>query len=242
MWPFKSVKSLKDSGLFRDFIDVHSHILPGVDDGIPDVESSIKVLALYESLGVKKVWFTPHIMEDIPNDPEHLKEIFSQLSEKWKGSVEIALAAEHMLDNMFVERLETGRVLPIGQDYQHLLVETSYYTPPMGMDSILDNIKSKGYFPILAHPERYRYMDEDDYRKLKERGVLFQLNFISLVGGFGDTARKKAEWLMSNEMVDMVGSDVHRLERFLKSMEESPRKPNILKTLLEIAHNPKISL
>lgn len=219
MWPFKKNINLWDSGIFEGFTDWHSHILPGVDDGVKTLDQSLEILNLYESLGFKRIWLTPHIMEDFPNTPENLRARFENLKEAWNGKMELRLAAENMLDSLFEERLEANNLLPIGDEGSHLLVETSYYTPPMNMDELLDEIKKKGYFPVLAHPERYRYMDEKDYRKLKDDGILFQINLMSLVGGYGETARKKAEWLLSKGMADMTGSDVHRIEAIKNALE-----------------------
>ncbi len=235
MWLFKKkVKSLRESGMFEGFTDWHSHILPGVDDGIKNIEDSLAVLRAYEELGFRKVWLTPHIMEDYPNTTEGLKACFEELKSAWNGNVEIKLASENMLDTLFEERLEANDFLPIGDEGNHLLVETSYYTPPMGMEETLEKIKSVGYFPILAHPERYRYMEEKDYRKLKDMGILFQMNFVSLVGGYGETARKKAEWLLAEGMIDFTGSDVHRLASVMELIEKSPAKKDSLEKLLLI--------
>lgn len=241
MWPFKkSVSSLKDSGLFAGFTDWHSHILPGVDDGIKTIEESIEVLNAYQELGFKKVWLTPHIMEDYPNETDFLKERFKELQAHWKGNMEIRLASENMLDSLFEERLERNDFLPIGEDGKHLLVETSYYTPPYGMDEMLENIRKKGFFPILAHPERYRYMEKENYKKLKEIGVKFQLNFLSLVGGYGEGAQRKAEWLIENDMIDFLGSDVHRLESIMQSIALSPKKMVIHDKLMQISSSSLI--
>lgn len=233
MW-FAKKKSLLDSGVFQGFTDWHSHILPGVDDGIGTMEDAIAVLEEYERLGFKKVWLTPHIMEDFPNETERLKEKFEELKNNWKGSVELALASENMLDTLFEERLQNNDFLPIGDDSNYLLVETSYYTPPYAMDEMLDKARAKGYNLILAHPERYRYMEEKDYKKYKEMGLLFQMNILSLTGAYGDTTKKKAEWLLSKDMIDMFGTDVHRLEA-VKTHITSPISksvtPEKLKTL-----------
>lgn len=235
MWPFKSVDSLKASGIFTGLTDWHSHILPGVDDGIKTMEDSLRVLQRYEELGFKKVWLTPHVMEDYPNTPEELREKFEELKSNWKGNVELALAAEHMLDNLFEERLEKNQLLPIGDEGRHVLVETSYYTPPMEMDKMLEDLRKKGFFPVLAHPERYRYMEQDDYKRYKEAGVIFQMNLVSLAGGYGETAQKKAEWLIANDMIDLLGSDLHRLEAFEQMIGKSPRKDSFMKSALRIA-------
>ncbi|MCH5320101.1 MAG: hypothetical protein J1E38_10505, partial [Paramuribaculum sp.] len=113
---FSKKKSLIDTGVFEGFTDWHSHILPGVDDGIPTMEDALAVLEEYERMGFKKVWLTPHVMEDYPNTPEDLRKRFEELKANWKGNVELALASENMLDNLFEERLESNDFLPIGKD------------------------------------------------------------------------------------------------------------------------------
>lgn len=236
MWPFKSkVKTLKESGMFKGMTDWHSHILPGVDDGIKTMEDSLDVLRTFDELGVKRVWLTPHIMEDYPNETSALRARFEELKEEWTGNVELRLAAENMLDSLFEERLSANDLLPIGDEGNQLLVETSYYTPPMGMEDILRNISSAGYFPVLAHPERYRYMEKDDYKKLKDMGIRFQLNYVSLMGGYGETARKKAEWLLKNGMSDIIGSDIHRHDVLINYIGEKTCSITLLETLKILA-------
>lgn len=121
---------MAESGFFHGFTDWHSHILPGVDDGVQTMEEALEILAKYDELGVKEVWLTPHIMEDIPNTTQHLKERFAELRAAYKGNVILHLAAENMLDNLFEERLEKDDLLSIGEKGDHLLVETSYFNPP----------------------------------------------------------------------------------------------------------------
>ncbi len=209
MWPFTKRTSLADSGIFRGFTDWHCHLLPGVDDGVQTMEETLRILSLYENLGVKEVWLTPHVMEDMPNRTADLKNRFAELNVAYQGNITLHLAAENMLDNLFEERLAKNDLLPLGKDGKHLLVETSYFNPPMGLNNILLRIKAKGYVPILAHPERYVYMDGDDYRRLKEMNVLFQLNLPSIVGGYGTEIKKKAEWLLKNDLYELTGSDIH---------------------------------
>lgn len=235
MWPFNRTDSLRDSGMFRGFTDWHSHILPGVDDGVKDMKTSLEILSTYQDLGIKKIWLTPHVMEDCPNTPDRLRARFEELRSAWDGDLEIALAAENMLDSLFEQRLADNDLLPIGDSGTHLLVETSYFTPPMGMDDMLDGVMRKGYFPVLAHPERYQYMGPRDYSDLKARGVLFQLNYISLVGGYGEVAKQKAERLLEQGMYDLAGSDVHRLAFIMQSIEKSPGKKRHLNRLVELA-------
>ncbi|MBQ0074869.1 MAG: capsular biosynthesis protein [Prevotella sp.] len=213
--------------MFNGFTDYHSHILPGVDDGIRHMDDALEVLKHYESLGVKKVWLTPHIMEDIPNTTSELRERFEELKSAYKGGIELKLAAENMIDNLFVKRLEQGDVLPHGDRGKELLLETSYVQAPYGFYKILQDVKKAGYTPILAHPERYRYMELENYDKLRAQGVLFQMNIMSLSNAYGPEARKRAEYLLENDMYSYYGSDLHNLGHFKEMTEEKCIKKKI---------------
>ena len=216
MWPFKKRIPLKDSGIFEGFTDYHSHILPGVDDGAQTMEEALETLRLYEELGIKSVWLTPHIMEDMPNTTTHLRERYAGLQAAYTGLINLHLAAENMLDNLFEERLEKNDLLPLGENGDHLLVETSYFSPPMGLSNILLRIKAQGYYPILAHPERYIYMGESDYQRLKDMGVKFQLNLPSIAGMYGDRIKKKAMLLLKEKAITHIGTDIHNHNIFQK--------------------------
>ena len=221
MWPFTSSQTIKNSGLLTGSLDYHSHILPGVDDGVQSIDDTLEILANFEEQGIAELWLTPHVMEDIPNTTEGLRERFAQLQATYKGNIKLNLAAEYMLDTLFDARLAANDLLPLGEQGNHLLVETSYFSSPMGLHDTLARIKSKGYYPVLAHPERYQYMDVKDYKKLKAAGIKFQLNWASLAGRYGRPEQKKAEWLVKNDMYDIVGSDTHR-----KSMRHWEMKLN----------------
>ena len=221
----------KISSLLTHFTDYHSHILPSVDDGVKKMEVSLKVLERYEQLGIAEVWCTPHIMEDIPNTTTALKARFAELCEAYQGPIKLHLAAEYMMDALFEERLHQGDLLPLGDEGNRLLVETSYFTPPMDMDTILNQIKQKGYYPVLAHPERYVYMGKDRYTALKNKGILFQLNLSSLGGAYGSEAKDKAHWILKQNYYDLVGSDLHSL----RNIEYwSTRAPRALRKLLVV--------
>lgn len=230
-WPFQKKQTLVESGIFQGMTDYHSHLLPGVDDGVQTPEESLEILRLYEKLGIREVWFTPHIMEDIPNTTAGLRSRFEQFQKLYAGNIRLHLSAEYMLDNLFKERLAHRDLLPLGVEGNHLLVETSYFNPPVDLYSMLEKIRKSGYYPVLAHPERYVYMEEADYRRLEELGVKFQLNLPSLVGGYGQVVKKKAEWLQEKGMISLCGTDVHSLLSFqriiflpqLKIGSERPR-------------------
>ena len=174
------------------------------------MEESLKILSSYEHHGIKEVWLTPHIMEDIPNSTAQLRTRYSELTTAYSGPIILHLASENMLDNLFEERLQQGDLLPIGDDGRQLLVETSYFNPPYGLHDILKRIKSKGYFPVLAHPERYIYMGQKEYQQLKQLGVAFQLNLPSLAGAYGTEAKRKARWLLEKGYYQYIGTDTHR--------------------------------
>lgn len=214
MWPFNKKYSLADSGIFRGFTDWHSHILPGVDDGVQTMDEALEILVLYEKLGVKSVWLTPHVMEDVPNTTALLKERFEELKAVYKGAVHLHLAAEYMLDNLFRERLNDGDLLPLGEKEDRLLVETSYYNPPANMYGLLERIKAKGFYPVLAHPERYMYMNGEDYRNLKEAGIWFQANLLSLTGFYGKQILNKTKRIIKSDTVNIWGTDTHHLRTF----------------------------
>ena len=126
------------------FTDHHSHILFGVDDGVKKLEVSLEVLRRYEEIGIAEVWCTPHIMDDIPNTTEGLKARFAELQAAYKGPIKLHLAAEYMMDQLFEVRLQNNDLLPLGDEGNRLLVETSYFNPPIGMKDLLRRIKSKG--------------------------------------------------------------------------------------------------
>lgn len=206
--------------MLEGFRDCHCHLLPGVDDGVQETDEMMQILEEWESCDVKEVWITPHIMDDIPNEPEALRNKFKEVEASYSGNIILHLAAEHMMDGLFLRRLEQNDVMPIGRNRDRLLVETSYYTPPMNMAEVIEQVKRKGFEPILAHPERYQYMDKEDYRRWKRCGVLLQLNVPSLVGAYGLEVQRKAEWLLKEDMYDYCGTDTHsvrQMEIFLNS-------------------------
>ena len=145
---FDKSTTIGDSPLLKGFTDWHCHILPGVDDGIKTVEDSLSVLALYEKAGIREVWLTPHIMEDIPNKTAYLRSVFDGLCRQYGGGIKLNLASENMLDSLFEDRLEAGELLPYSG--HRLLVETSYFNPPNNFRELLDRVAAKGYFPVLA--------------------------------------------------------------------------------------------
>ena len=226
---FHKPKSLKDLGYLKGKTDRHSHILYGVDDGIRTLENSLAALSYMEEHGVSEIWCTPHIMEDVPNTTAFLKERFAELQSAYNGPVKLHLAAEYMLDNMFEKRFRAQDLLTMENDV--VLVETSTWTPPVNFYDVLEEIKSAGYRPMLAHPERYRYLKQAGYEILKEMGIRFQMNLPSIVGFYGETANNKALWLLEKGYYDEVGSDCHRLQTTKEQFERKALTPDMVRLL-----------
>ncbi len=203
---------LKD--LLEDFVDIHNHILPGIDDGAKTIKDSLNLIIKLKELGVKEFIPTPHIMQDFyPNTDETIGSSYQQLLEnlntKLLGSITINPAAEYMLDNNFEKLLETENLFTLKKKY--VLVEMSYFQPPINLEDIIFKIKTKGYIPVLAHPERYSFYHNNlnYYSRLKQLGCLFQLNLLSLSDHYGKNVKKTGNYLIENNLIDFVGSDVH---------------------------------
>ena len=224
----------EDAGVLRGFTDWHCHILPGVDDGIRTMDEALGVLEWYGGAGVSRVWLTPHIMEDIPNSTEALRERFAQLCEAYRGPVRLHLASENMMDNLFLERLASRDLLPLGEEGKLLLVETSYFNPPVDLYGIFEKIREAGFEPLLAHPERYVYMDMDDYSRLRAEGILLQMNIPSLCGAYGREASDKAHRLLSEGYYDRCGSDLHRLSHFQGAVRQKVLDTKTVKKLNDL--------
>lgn len=200
-------RTLQESGSLRGGTDRHSHILYGVDDGIGTASEALSALTYAEILGIGDLWCTPHIMEDVPNGTEMLQTRFEELCGLYPGPVRLHLAAEYMLDSLFVERFRRRDLLVMEDDM--LLVETSCLSEPYDFQGLLATLMSAGYRPLLAHPERYIYMKMNEYALLRKMGVLFQLNLPSLTGYYGKEVRSRAEELLTKGMYFAYGSDCH---------------------------------
>lgn len=230
---FKKKYSFLSGEALKGRIDRHSHVLYGVDDGIKSLGESLQVLDFLEAAGITELWCTPHIMEDVPNTTEKLKTRFEELQASYKGNIKLHLAAEYMLDTLFEERFRNGDLLTMEDNT--LLLETSTWNPPPGLYETLREVQKAGYRPLLAHPERYRYLTEPAYERLHKMGLHFQLNLSSLVGYYGETAMKKALWLLEQGWYSETGTDCHR---FL-SLNEQLSRGVLTKEILELLKNIK---
>lgn len=202
---------------------MHSHILPGIDDGAKNIEESIVLIEKLKSLGYHKLIATPHIMGDyFRNSPEKILKALDLVRnevDRRNIDIEIAAAAEYYLDEFFEQNLQQNNVLTFSN---YLLFELSYVNEPNNIEEIIQRIRDKGYAPILAHPERYGYFHQstEHYEEIKSWGCYLQLNTISLTGYYGKGVQKVANKLVSMEIIDFLGSDAHHLKH-IQALEES---------------------
>lgn len=198
-------------------VDMHSHILPGLDDGSDSLERSLELVQAMKDLGYRKLIMTPHIMSDFyKNTPDGIRERLHLLQDAVKEAgidMELDCAAEYYLDEGLLDKLDNDEpLLTFGDNY--LLFETSFLNEPLNLRDAIFKMRSKGYKPVLAHPERYTYFygKFDALVDLWNQGVLFQPNLNSLSGYYSAGAKHVAEKLIDNGMVDFLGSDVHGLK------------------------------
>jgi len=204
-------------------VDIHSHLIPSIDDGAKDLERSIELILNLKKMGYKKLITTPHVSDMFPNSTEVILKGYEQLKEelvKREIEIELQVAAEYYVDTHFEELLKKRDVLTFGKD-KYLLFELSYFTKPNNLESLVHEIKMAGYTPVLAHPERYVYFHDamDEYKHIKSLGVLFQINLNSIVGYYSIEISKVVKELIYKGMVDFVGSDTHH-RRHLKFLEK----------------------
>lgn len=224
---FKQKPYLQD--LIPDnYIDIHSHLMPGIDDGAPTINETTNLINGLEKIGFAKFITTPHVMGEVWNNSRKLiEETYSETVTKLtipNIDSKLKVAAEYMIDNEFRELFKKESLLTLKDNY--VLVEMSYLNPPFQLFEILQELQEYGYQPILAHPERYNFYHNSlsNYKKLKEIGCLFQLNMLSTVGYYGKHVSKISDELISNNLIDFIGSDVHHFKHL-----ESINKKVIIK-------------
>ncbi|MBK5193979.1 MAG: histidinol phosphatase [Flavobacteriaceae bacterium] len=203
--------------------DIHNHILPGIDDGAANIEDSLNLLLKFKDIGIHNFIASPHIMNDYyPNTPQTINAALEKLKDKIAQipelkDVKIRAAAEYMMDQSFMELLESEKLLTLKDNF--VLVEMSYFQAPINLNEILFQLQTKGYKPVLAHPERYAFYHSKDLRKyeeLKDRGCLMQLNTLSLTSHYGTNMQQTAFRLLETGMYDFIGSDTHRIQHLEK--------------------------
>lgn len=216
--------NLPDVDLSKLHTDFHSHLIPGIDDGSPDIQTSMELIKGLNSLGYKKLITTPHVMSDYyKNDKQTilygLEEIRNASAEE-RLDVKLEAAAEYYLDEGFEELIKQKELLTFGNNY--VLFELPFIAEPQNLTAIIFDLQTAGYRPILAHPERYSfwYKDFDKFHEMKNKSVFLQLNILSLSGVYSPETKKIAERMIDEDLVDFLGTDCHNVQQ-LKMIKEN---------------------
>ena len=193
--------------------DIHSHFIPGIDDGSPDMETTISLIKEMQGLGFKKVITTPHVMSDFYKNSSDiilkgLTDIRSELKVQ-NINMEIEAAAEYYIDYDFEQKIGKEKFLTFGDNY--ILVELSFMEAPKNLFDIIFKLQLEGYKVVLAHPERYAFFTMDDYEELVNRGVLLQINWLSIIGYYSPQIEQKTKDLIAADIVSFIGSDCHNM-------------------------------
>ena len=198
--------------------DVHSHLIPGIDDGAQTLNDSIELLKIFKESGYKKVITTPHVMSDYyRNTPEIINDGLYKLKKEIKSQgidIELEAAAEYNVEPDFEEIIKNDNVLTFGGKNRYVLIELSFFKEPERLNETIWSLNNKEYSPVLAHVERYEYWhkDLDKFTEMVNRGVKLQLNIGSLTGAYGPEIKKVANWLVDEKIIDLVGTDCHHLK------------------------------
>ena len=204
--------------------DLHSHLLPGIDDGVQSIEESLEVIKGFVNLGFKKLVTTPHVMHDFyRNDAtiilSKLEEVRTAVS-KESLVIEIEAAAEYYLDEYFLSQIKSkSNLLTFGDNY--VLFELSFMTKPLTIKEAVFSMQTNGYKPVLAHAERYLYYHDSikDLQELANNGVLLQLNLLSLSGYYSKAVKKMANKLIDLGIISFIGSDCHNPKQLISVAE-----------------------
>jgi tyrosine-protein phosphatase YwqE len=213
-------------------IDMHSHLIPGIDDGAKTLEESLHFIKELAELGYEKLYTTPHIYHDLyPNDRTSILEKLQTLKAEVQNQaipIEIHAAAEYFMDDHFEELLNRKELLVLKDNI--VLVEMSFMAPPPKVEDYIFSMRTKGYQPILAHPERYGFLGNSlaKFERLKDLGCHFQLNLLSLSGRYGSSVQKIAKKLLKAGMIDYLGTDLHN-ETHLQELKSLFRSKTMTK-------------
>ena len=191
--------------------DMHSHLIPKIDDGAQTIEESLEMISILKELGFSKIITTPHTMSDCyKNTPEiilnGLEDVKVEL-EKMKMNISVDAASEYYVDFEFQESINMSNFLTFGPKY--ILIEFPFMDKPREVDEVIFQLQLAGYNVVLAHPERYLYYTIQDLKRLTERGVFLQLNLLSITGYYSDKVKKSSEKLIQEDLISFVGTDCH---------------------------------
>jgi tyrosine-protein phosphatase YwqE len=217
-------------------VDIHSHLLPGIDDGVKTLSESISIIKKFKLLGYSKLIITPHVISDYyPNTKEIINQKLQLVKnelERQKIEIILEASAEYYLDMEFLNLIEEEELIPFMGNY--ILFETPCKSKPIILEQAITDLLLKGYIPVLAHPERYHYLHEEDislYKKLKRQGVLFQVNLKSLHSK-SKHIQSMALKLIKSGLVDFIGSDAHRMKDII-NMENIIKSKNYKNILIK---------
>lgn len=219
----------------KNFVDIHSHILPGIDDGPKNINESIDLIKKMNELGFSKIIGTPHTYPGLyENTNESIKKSFNSLQDKLEPSLKIEFASEYIIEEGLIEKAKNKSLLTIKENY--VLIEMSFVSAPLNLYEVIFHLKLYGYIPVLAHPERYIFYHNnfDEYIKLKDFGCKFQLNLLSSTGYYGKDILKISDKLLDRNLINFVGSDIHS-EKHLEHFNHKvlSKKINKLKKSIE---------
>ena len=240
MFPFLSRKPFLNDLLPSNHVDIHAHLLPGIDDGAKTIQDSIELMTGMQALGIDQFIATPHVMSSVwENTRAGIEANFESTNKQLQEANQnfsLSPAAEYLLDGTFLELLHREPLLTLKDNY--VLVEMSYLSAPIQLYDIIFEIQLEGYKPVLAHPERYLFYHQNtrEYHKLKQQGCLFQLNLLSVVGYYGANVAQAAETILQKGIYDFVGTDVHH-QNHLKGLSQRIKTKGIENLKEAIANN-----
>ncbi|MET3112933.1 protein-tyrosine phosphatase [Pedobacter sp. CG_S7] len=225
----------RKTSLHTDFsaigVDMHSHLIPGVDDGAQDVEESIELINGLRELGYTHLFTTPHTLEDFhPNTKESLQNGHALLEGHIPAGINLNLSSEYYLDEAFLVQLDANALMPLPGN--RLLFEFSQIVRPNNLEEVIFDLTVRGYQPVLAHPERYLFFHKqfDYFKRIKDMGVELQVNALSLTEHYGKGVNAVAEKLIEKDMIDFIGTDIHHAKH-LEVLKRVPGKKHFARLL-----------
>lgn len=223
---FKSKPTLKEL-IPERFVDIHSHVLPGIDDGAKNIQESLTLISEMKKMGFTKIITTPHIHPGLyDNNYDTIEESFRLIKNK---TTNLNFGAEYMFDRSLIETAQKGKLICLKDNY--FLIEMGFISEPINLFDLIFEIIMSGYIPIIAHPERYLYLKGSGLKKaekLKKMGCLFQINLLSAVNHYGKEVTKFCDKLLESDYIDFVGSDIHN-KIHLDKFKEKIRLKNLAK-------------
>lgn len=239
MWWFAKQKKVDiiAEGWLEGMTDIHCHLVPAVDDGSRSLDESRQLIETMRAIGIQRIITTPHVYRRYPHNDSYtlqqeLERLLPDLSDL---GIPLTLGAEYMMDDGFETQLSKP-LLTLG-DSKYLLVETSFIGAPLDLYRLIQMVISAGAIPMLAHPERYLYMEDEEYSRLQGSGCAFQLNLFSLTGMYGELVEKRAQKLLERGLYSFVGTDTHRIELLRNTVSSAKTYARYEQLIRFLIHN-----